>query len=69
MGVVIFAAVVLFGLEAWSLFQLKREAEFIENYDVENPIGDAYLYDFINYDYEKIEEELERYADDLAYAI
>ncbi|QFJ54910.1 hypothetical protein [Pseudobutyrivibrio xylanivorans] len=68
--VVVFAAAVLFGIEITSIIQLRREAKELKREMVlENPIGDAYRYRFVEADYERVQDELIKFADELAYAI
>ena len=41
----------------------------IKLWKVENLIGDAYKYRFVESDYERVEQELIKFVDELAYAI
>ncbi|MBR5635474.1 MAG: hypothetical protein IKW81_00910 [Pseudobutyrivibrio sp.] len=65
MIVVLVAAVILFGIEIISLVNLREEAKEIDLWYVENPIGDAYRYKFVDSDYERVHRELLKFADEL----
>ena len=68
MTVVFAAAMVLFGIEFWSIAQLRREALELEAWDEADYLADAYNNGFDS-DYERMERELVRFADELSYAV
>ena len=43
------------------------DEEFYDEPPVENVIGDAYLYAFVESDFERVERELIRFADEIAH--
>lgn len=48
------------------LYTRDGDEEFYDEPPVENLIGDAYLYKFVESDYERVEKELMKFADDIA---
>ena len=48
------------------LYTRHTDDEFYDEPPVENLIGDAYLYRFVESDYERVEKELMKFADELA---
>ncbi len=69
MIIVFSAATILFVIEIASIIELRKEAKEIKLRKVENLIGDAYKYRFVESDYERVEQELIKFVDELAYAI
>ncbi len=47
------------------LYTKDVDEEFYDEPPVENLIGDAYLYRFVESDYERVEKELMKFADDI----
>ena len=48
------------------LYTKDADEELYDEAPVENVIGDAYHYRFVESDYERVEKELMRFADELA---
>ena len=60
-----YLAFVVIGVAVF-LYTKDTDEEFYDEPPVENVIGDAYLYRFVDSDYERVEKELMRFADELA---
>ncbi len=61
--------ITIFTIEGLSLAKLRMEEKSEHKKIVKNVIGDAYLYGFVEEDYDYVEEELLRFADELALAV
>jgi hypothetical protein len=65
---ILIIAYVAFAIVGIGVFLYTRDTdeEFYEEPPVENEIGDAYLYRFVESDYERVEKALMNFADELA---
>ena len=65
---ILIIAYLTFAIVGIGVFLYTRDAdeEFYDEPPVENLIGDAYLYRFVESDYERVEKELLKFADELA---